>query len=196
MSWIEIIADRKIRDAQEEGVFDNLPGKGQPLNLDFDPRVPPEQRAAYRLMKEARLVPGWIEIEKDIRERFEKLSAALDEFSVRREEAVRALSEPRRREDEELLDRRRDLFLLQTAQASWELNRIIDRFNLLVPIQSRQRLRIRIRERIAEMEARFPRFHAYEPGEEPAWQGLLDEARPPTQMSNRIPALRRRGSIG
>src|SRR5438105_12648242 len=67
MSWIEIIADRKIREAQEEGAFDNLPGKGKPLKLDFDPNVPPELRAAYRLMKEAQILPDWIQLDKEVR---------------------------------------------------------------------------------------------------------------------------------
>ncbi len=31
-SWI----DRQIREAQERGAFDNLPGAGQPLHLDTD----------------------------------------------------------------------------------------------------------------------------------------------------------------
>src|SRR4028119_1285319 len=81
MSWIEIIADRKIRDAQDEGHFDNLPGKGQPLHLEFDPRVPPEQRAAYRLMKDAQLLPDWIQLDKEIRQRGERWTARVDEFA-------------------------------------------------------------------------------------------------------------------
>lgn len=32
-SWI----DRQIREAQERGAFDNLPGAGRPLHLDDDP---------------------------------------------------------------------------------------------------------------------------------------------------------------
>jgi len=87
MSWIEIIADRKIRDAQEEGAFDDLPGKGKPLKLEFDPRIPPELRAAYRLMKEAQLLPDWIQLDKEVRQREENPNAtafwrrAIDEYT-------------------------------------------------------------------------------------------------------------------
>src|SRR5258708_20773892 len=83
MSWIEIIADRKIRDAQEEGAFDDLPGKGKPLKLEFDPRIPPEQRAAYRLMKEAQLLPDWIQLDKEVRQREEQWRAPGGEFPPR-----------------------------------------------------------------------------------------------------------------
>jgi hypothetical protein len=196
MSWVEIIADRKIRDAQEEGVFDNLPGKGKPLNLDFDPRVPPEQRAAYRLMKEARLLPDWIELEKEIRQRRERLEEGVESFARRREEAVAALGPKARREDEELLDRRREALLVHVAREYRELNALIDRFNLMVPVRSRQRVRFRLQEQLELLEERFPRFHPRPAVEARPWEAFLDESRPPTQLSNRMPLRRKRGSIG
>jgi len=50
-------AERHIRDAQQQGEFDNLPGSGEPLRLDDDANVPPELRAAYRLLKNAGCLP-------------------------------------------------------------------------------------------------------------------------------------------
>lgn len=50
-------AERHIRDAQQQGEFDNLPGSGEPLRLDDDPHVPPELRAGYRLLKNAGCLP-------------------------------------------------------------------------------------------------------------------------------------------
>lgn len=50
-------AERHIRDAQQQGEFDNLPGSGEPLRLDDDAHVPPELRAAYRLLKNAGCLP-------------------------------------------------------------------------------------------------------------------------------------------
>ena len=100
MSWIEIIADRKIRDAQEEGAFDDLPGKGKPLKLEFDPRIPPEQRAAYRLMKEAQLLPDWIQLDKEVRQREEQWRTRVEEFARGREPDHSRPDEDRRRSDE------------------------------------------------------------------------------------------------
>ena len=50
-------AERHIRDAQQQGELDNLPGSGEPLRLDDDAHVPPELRAAYRLLKNAGCLP-------------------------------------------------------------------------------------------------------------------------------------------
>jgi hypothetical protein len=33
LDWTAKIAERKIQDAMKEGLFDNLPGRGEPLDL-------------------------------------------------------------------------------------------------------------------------------------------------------------------
>lgn len=54
MLALEIIAERKIEEAIERGEFDDLPGAGQPLDLDdLDPSLPEELRLAYRILKNA-----------------------------------------------------------------------------------------------------------------------------------------------
>jgi len=50
-------AERHIRDAQQQGEFDNLPGTGAPLRLEDDAHVPAELRAGYRLLKNAGCLP-------------------------------------------------------------------------------------------------------------------------------------------
>ena len=47
-------AERHIAEAQAKGEFDNLVGSGEPLILDDDSHVPPELRAGYRLLKNAK----------------------------------------------------------------------------------------------------------------------------------------------
>lgn len=51
------LIDQRIAEAQRNGEFDNLPGAGQPLDLDDDPHVPEEDRAAYRLLKNSGFMP-------------------------------------------------------------------------------------------------------------------------------------------
>lgn len=65
LSWIDIVAERRIVDAMNEGVFDNLPGKGKPLQLDDDHSVPPHLRIQAKILKNAGGVPEWIQTEKD-----------------------------------------------------------------------------------------------------------------------------------
>lgn len=45
--WVE----KHIKDASDNGEFDNLAGRGKPLVLDDDSAVPEELRTAYRILK-------------------------------------------------------------------------------------------------------------------------------------------------
>jgi hypothetical protein len=66
MEWTSIIAERQIKEAMDNGEFDDLPGKGQPLNLDEDMSIPIHQRMVARVLKNARALPEWLQAEKDI----------------------------------------------------------------------------------------------------------------------------------
>jgi hypothetical protein len=192
MSWIEIISERKTREAQEEGAFDNLPGRGKPLNLETDSRVPAELRAAYRIMKEAQVLPDWIQLDKEIRQHRTQWDARLESYLQSRGDDLEADEPSRSRQREEFLDRKRDVFLLRAAEALREINRLIDRLNLIVPTPSQQRVRVNLRERMRELEERLPRFRPYPPGSDAPWSALLEESRPRTQLSNRVPLGRKR----
>lgn len=54
--------EQAIRRAMQEGLFDNLPGTGKPLNLngDDDPNTPDDQRLAYKIMKDNDIAPEWM----------------------------------------------------------------------------------------------------------------------------------------
>lgn len=58
-------AERHILDAQRNGAFDSLTGRGEPLLLDDDSHVPPELRAGYRLLKNAGCLPPEMQQRKD-----------------------------------------------------------------------------------------------------------------------------------
>ncbi|WP_108670483.1 DUF1992 domain-containing protein [Peribacillus acanthi] len=53
MDIFHLVAEDKIKRAMNEGEFDNLPGKGKPLNLEDLSSIPPELRMAYKIMKNA-----------------------------------------------------------------------------------------------------------------------------------------------
>jgi hypothetical protein len=209
MSWVEMIADRKVRDAQEEGAFDNLAGKGQPLKLDIDSRLPPEIRIANQLMRDAGVLPEWIELEKQIRNRRQSWAERVEEYARARSQAemepaprtgtsARALRKAAQQQEAAVAryDDARELFLLQAARELRAQNALIDRFNLMVPVPSRQRMRLRLHEELAALEARFPRLRPYPEGVTPIWQPLLDEQRGPAKLGNRMPLRRARRSIG
>ena len=57
MDIFALIAEQRIQDAEKEGAFDNLPGKGRPLDLESDAAVPEELRMAYTVLRNAGYVP-------------------------------------------------------------------------------------------------------------------------------------------
>ncbi len=69
-----------IRRAMQEGKFDDLPGKGKPLQLDQNPHEDPEMRAAYHILKSGGFSLPWIEslneIESNRKRARNKLSQA------------------------------------------------------------------------------------------------------------------------
>ena len=79
------IADRKIREAMEEGAFDNLAGTGRPLPEEDAPGADPSLWMAHHIMKNSRVVPAWIEEGNAIEAEKERLrrSGAPDEAEVR-----------------------------------------------------------------------------------------------------------------
>lgn len=66
MDWARIIAEEKIREAQREGTFDNLPGAGKPLPPDDLAGVPAELRMGYRMLKNAGVIPEEMQLRKEM----------------------------------------------------------------------------------------------------------------------------------
>lgn len=51
----------------EEGQFENLPGKGKPLDLDTNPHADPAEDTLYRILNKNGCAPEWVELNKEIR---------------------------------------------------------------------------------------------------------------------------------
>ena len=66
MSYFWRIAEERILDAQQAGAFDDLPGKGKPLNLEDLSWVPEDLRIGYHILKNAHVLPPEAELLKDI----------------------------------------------------------------------------------------------------------------------------------
>ena len=80
MNRLESLAEKMLREAIENGEFDDLPGKGQPLDLKENPFEDPDLRVVHRLLRNAGFAPAWIEERKALEGEFElartKLSRA------------------------------------------------------------------------------------------------------------------------
>ncbi len=66
MSMFWRIAEERIREAQRAGAFDDLPGKGKPLDLEDLSWVPEDLRIGYHILKNAHVLPPEAELRKDI----------------------------------------------------------------------------------------------------------------------------------
>ena len=82
--WITLIAERKIRDAMDEGRFDNVAGKGKPLDMRPYIEQSAEQRITSQILKNAQALPQWLQVEKDI-------EALNDEIQPTKERSLRAI---------------------------------------------------------------------------------------------------------
>jgi len=62
------LIEEKIREAMEAGEFDNLPGKGKPIDLDAYFATPPEVRLGYSVLKSAGCLPEEVALLKEVEE--------------------------------------------------------------------------------------------------------------------------------
>jgi hypothetical protein len=60
------MAEQRILEAQRKGEFDNLPGKGKPLELEDLSWVPQDLRVGYKVLQNAHVLPPEAELLKDI----------------------------------------------------------------------------------------------------------------------------------
>ena len=83
MGFRDRIVEERIQRAQEDGVFDNLPGKGEPLKFEDDSFVPEDLRLTYKILKNSNCLPVEVELRKQIFNLRQLLNAAIDEETRR-----------------------------------------------------------------------------------------------------------------
>ena len=66
MSYFTRVVEERIREAQKDGAFDNLPGQGKPLQLEDQSLVPEDLRMSYHILKNAHVLPPEAEVQKEI----------------------------------------------------------------------------------------------------------------------------------
>ena len=105
------LIEERIRKAQAEGAFDNLPGQGRPLNLDDDLLIPEELRMVCRVLKNAGSVPPEVE---ELRE-LHQLEAVIASDALEEGDRLAA-----RRRMEFLLIKLEQSGMARVAQAAWD----------------------------------------------------------------------------
>jgi hypothetical protein len=80
--------DEKIQEAIARGEFDNLPGKGKPLDLDAYFATPEHLRMGYSILKSADIVPEEIELLRQIeslRKSLESCTTEIEQKALRQQ---------------------------------------------------------------------------------------------------------------
>jgi Domain of unknown function (DUF1992) len=94
MDAIAWIAEQRIREAMDQGFFDNSPYRGRPVHLEENGSIAPELRMAFKVLKDAGCLPPEVELRREVA----SLSELLDTIAegpqrqrIRRELCDRAL---------------------------------------------------------------------------------------------------------
>ncbi|MFP4560415.1 MAG: DnaJ family domain-containing protein [Thiohalorhabdus sp.] len=94
MFLFQRLAEERIQEAMEKGGFDDLPGQGEPLELEDDSMVPQELRTAYRMLKNSGHLPPELAPNQEIKELEDLLEAVQDPAEAGRARArLRVLAE-------------------------------------------------------------------------------------------------------
>lgn len=147
----ESAIDKQIREAMERGEFDNLPGAGQPLDLDENPFAPEDWRLAFKILKDNNVAPEWIETGKQIRDEMSALAQLLDnqtQWQRERLGKIQSLTPDKAIAEREHLAQARNKTTRVYRQRAEALNKLIDTFNLKVPNAQLQVPRVRIDEEL------------------------------------------------
>ena len=130
MEFLYRIAENRILEAIEGGLFDNLQGKGKPLVLEDDSHVPPELRMAYKIMKMADCLPPELELRQEV---------------IRLQDLVASLPD----EAEKLRQMRRLNFLIMKLGMTRPISPLLQEHDLYAP-KVLERLESKKRDRLVE----------------------------------------------
>lgn len=113
MRWVE----ERIQEATEAGEFENLRGKGKPIEWDENPFAPPEWQLAFHLLRSNGFTLPWIETRREL----------MAEIAEARRLAARLREAPP-------TDLRWGEESAQLEKQIAELNQRIRRYNISVPL--------------------------------------------------------------
>jgi len=134
-NW-ETLIERQIREAMDQGKFDDLPHHGKRLPNTDNPYAG-EQALAFSVLKNYGAAPPWIEADKEVRDLIARRDALLSRAG--------AGPAPSR------IAQRRDR--AQLEELVKQINASIDRVNAEAPTYTVHRRRLRLDEELARYEA-------------------------------------------
>lgn len=146
------IVEQRIQEAREEGKFDNLKGKGQPLRLDEDVWAG-EKAMAYHLLKSNDVAPQELERGHEIDQQIARAEGLLRTLRHRRD-TLRARSWVTG-SDRRAYNILREATERRYAEALREINSNILSLNIIAP-PALHRRRLDVERRLAAFREEFP----------------------------------------
>jgi DnaJ homolog subfamily C member 28 len=138
--------DEQIRKAIEDGQFDNLAGKGQPIDLSLNPYEDPAWRLAFQALRSSGYTLPWIEKRRQIEADFEQARDVLAQAWRWRTNALSDGEHPTGFVKSEW-----QRALTEFHQKVIQINQRIFNYNLKVPSNQFQRRKIDIESEIRRL---------------------------------------------
>ncbi|KAG8501016.1 hypothetical protein CXB51_003079 [Gossypium anomalum] len=131
------VVERRIWHSMEEGQFENLAGKGKPLNLNTNPHADPAEDTLYRILSKNGCAPEWVELNKEIRNEVSEWRVALKKAWT---------SKCNGNDEEKWIERCESL-----KKQLRDINDKVFRYNLIVPF-GRQMFGLKWEKEVARLE--------------------------------------------
>ncbi|NXC75217.1 DJC28 protein, partial [Anhinga anhinga] len=142
---VERLVEDLIQESMAKGDFDNLSGKGKPLQKFSDcPHIDPMTHNLNRILIDNGYQPEWILMQKEIRETIEQLRKSV---VASRSKLGGPMTPYRQKQWNRICE--------QFIEDIRKLNKRIDNFNLVVPILSRQMVHFSADKEIARAQKTY-----------------------------------------
>lgn len=142
--WSDLISQR-IEEAIAAGVFDNLPGKGKPINVAPEPFVPADMQMANSLLKGNNLSPAWISDRNEMLAAVAQMRQQIAGIATEYDQAFTATSDVNRRVQ---LSQAWRTQIERWRQEVTALNRRIDIHNLKLPLAHLEIFKVSLEEEL------------------------------------------------
>lgn len=127
--WSDLVSQR-VEEAMRRGDFDNLSGRGKPVDVTGDPFVPSDQQMAFKLLRNNDLVPAWIGDRKAMLRRIEEFREQLATIAGQAHKAWTTAQDDNRRHE---VAERWTQWVLRWEEDIRELNKQIGDLNMKQP---------------------------------------------------------------
>jgi len=146
--------EQAIRKAMQDGLFDNLPGNGKPLDLQSkdDPNTPDDMRLTYKIMQDNNILPDWITLREVLEDQQIKIRREMQRgwraYTGTLQDADRAGNTRKREDATRAWKKLRRMF----GEAIEQYNKHVLTYNLKVPHGIRQRHFMSLERELARLE--------------------------------------------